>query len=211
MRMPPAVASSLRLQQSLSDARFDQVYPREHRIRSWVHWTPLDVAHRVCALLDPTPTCRVLDVGAGVGKLCHVGALSTSASWFGIERDPEMVQVAAKAAMALGVADRATFVQGDVDDLDWSEFDAFYFYNPFAERLWATDEEPGDRRNTYVAKVALTQNRLAAAAPGTRVVTYHGFGGDMPASYDLVHREPAHEDELQLWIRRAELPRDNAE
>jgi hypothetical protein len=25
----------------------------------------------------------------------------------------------------------------------------------------------------------------------------------MPPCYELVHREPAHEDELQLWIRRA--------
>jgi SAM-dependent methyltransferase len=203
MRMPPAVASSIRLQQSLSDAHFDQVYPREHRVRSWVHWTPLDVAYRVCALLDPTPTCRVLDVGSGVGKMCHVGAMTTEASWFGIERDHEMVRVAIEAAAALGVAERTTFVEGNADDLDWSIFDGFYLYNPYAEQLWAEAIDPEARRTAYTAAIASTQQRLAAAAPGTRVVTYHGFGGDMPSNYELVHREPAHEDELQLWIRRA--------
>jgi predicted RNA methylase len=202
MQVPPAVASSLRLQQSLSDVQFDQVYPREHRVRSWVHWTPLDVAYRVCALLDPTPTCRVLDVGAGVGKLCHVGALTTAASWVGVERDPEMVQVATRAAIALGVTERTTFLQGDAYDVDWSAFDGIYLYNPFAEQLWVEEIDPETRRTAYSANIASTQERLAAARSGTRVVTYHGFGGDMPASYDLVHREPAHEDELQLWIQR---------
>jgi predicted RNA methylase len=167
-----------------------------------VHWTPLDVAYRVCALLDPTPTCRVLDVGAGVGKLCHVGALTTAASWVGVERDPEMVQVATRAAIALGVTERTTFLQGDAYDVDWSAFDGIYLYNPFAEQLWVEEIDPETRRTAYSANIASTQERLAAARSGTRVVTYHGFGGDMPASYDLVHREPAHEDELQLWIQR---------
>jgi protein-L-isoaspartate O-methyltransferase len=203
MQVPPAVASSLRLQQSLSDAQFDQVYPREQRVRSWVHWTPLDVAYRVCALLDPTPTCRVLDVGAGVGKLCHVGALTTAASWIGIERDPAMVHVATRAAIALGVAERTTFLVGDANDVDWSTFDGIYLYNPFAEQLWVEAIEPETRRTAYTANIAATQQHLAAARAGTRVVTYHGFGGDMPASYELVHREPAHEDELQLWIQGA--------
>lgn len=199
--MPPAVASTGRLQRSLDDLSFDRVYPREQRQRSWIHWTPLDVARRVCALLDPSPTSRVLDIGAGVGKMCHIGALTTAATWFGVERDPEMVRIANEAAVALGVADRAKFITGDIDDIDWSVFDAFYLYNPYAEQLWSEELDPLARRDAYVANVALTQRRLDAAAPGTRLVTYHGFGGEVPLSYDMVHREPAHEDELQLWVR----------
>jgi SAM-dependent methyltransferase len=200
--MPQDVASpAQRLQHSLCDSVFDRVYPREQRRRSWIHWTPLDVAYRVCALLEPCQ--RVLDVGAGVGKLCHIGALTTTSSWFGIERDPEMVQIANEASIALGVADRAKFTVGNVDELDWSVFDGFYLYNPYAEQLWSEELDPLARRDAYIANVALTQQRLDAAAPGTRVVTYHGFGGELPATYEMLHREPAHEDELQLWIRRA--------
>jgi len=199
--MPQTVASALRLQQSLDDARFDRIYPREQRRRSWIHWTPLDVAHRVCALLAPEPTSRVLDIGAGIGKLCHVGALTTQAKWFGIEHDPEMVRIANETSVALGVEDRAKFIAGDVDDIDWSVFDRFYIYNPYAEQLWREELDPGARQEAYVANIANTQRRLDAAAPGTRLVTFHGFGGEVPDSYDLVHREPAHEDELKLWIR----------
>jgi 2-polyprenyl-3-methyl-5-hydroxy-6-metoxy-1,4-benzoquinol methylase len=50
---------------------FDQIYPGEQRERSCLHWTPLDVAQRACALLASEPAARVLDIGAGVGKLCR--------------------------------------------------------------------------------------------------------------------------------------------
>jgi len=42
------------------------------------------------------------------------------------------------------------------------------------------------------------ERRLAAARPGTRVVTYHGFGGEMPPGFERVRRDA---DELSLWIR----------
>lgn len=196
------VPAALRLQQSLDDASFDRVYPREHRRRSWTHWTPLDVARRVCALLEPTVKSRVLDVGAGIGKLCHIGALTTPATWVGIEHDSEMVRVGNETAAVLGVADRARLVEGDIDDIDWSAFDRFYLFNPYAEQLWREELDPGVRHDTYLANVATTQRHLDAALPGSRLVTYHGFGGEVPASYELVHSEPAHEDKLDLWIRR---------
>jgi SAM-dependent methyltransferase len=200
--MPQEVAHALRHRLPITDPRFDRIYPIAHRPRSEMHWTPLEVALRACALLGVEPSSRVLDIGAGVGKLCLVGALTTSARWFGIERVPEMVAAANAAAAALGVADRARFLEGDAESLEWSMFDAFYLFNPFAEQLWAEHEDPLARRDAYLEDVALTQQRLAEAIPGTRVVTYHGFGGDMPPSYELLHREAAFEDELQLWVRR---------
>ncbi len=195
----------------MQDVIFDQVFPAVHRLRSWVYWTPVDVALRACALLAPTDAHRVLDVGAGVGKLCLVGAMSTSASWFGIERDAEMVDVANAAARTLGVHDRVRFAHGDVRSLDLSAYDAFYLFNPFAEVLFDDCDDPLARRDDYVAMIAHVQEQLANAAPGTRIVTYHGLGGDMPVGYELAHEEPAREDHLRLWIRagqrRRGLPR----
>jgi hypothetical protein len=37
---------------------------------------------------------------------------------------------------------------------------------------------------------------------GTRVVTYHGFGGEFPGDYVLVHRVAVASDYLSLWIKR---------
>ena len=35
----------------------------------------------------------------------------------------------------------------------------------------------------------MMKTQLALARVGTRVVTYHGFGGEMPAGYEVVSRD----------------------
>ena len=197
---PQEIANALRRGEALDDKTFDKLYPFGHRLRSWLHWTPLEVARRACSLLAPAPGTRVLDVGAGVGKVCLVGALTTEAQWFGIERDPTMVMLATAAATELDVP--ASFWLGEMTAVDWSSFAAFYLFNPFAEILLTSPEAPLVRHARYQESVAFVEDQLAAATPGTRVVTYHGFGGTMPASFDLVHRESTGEAELCLHVRR---------
>lgn len=197
---PQAIAHAIRHGEAMDDRTFDRLFPFAHRLRSWLHWTPLEVARRACSLLAPRPGARVLDVGSGVGKVCLVGALTTDATWIGIERDPAMVLAANAAATEL-VA-HTCFLLGEMTDVDWSSFAAFYLFNPFAEILLTSDDEPPTRHAQYRADVEFVERQLAATAPGTRVVTYHGFGGEMPASFDLAHRESTGEAELCLWIRR---------
>src|SRR3954452_18195742 len=73
---PPAAAlgDALRSGAAVPDAEFDRLFPDELRDRSYLHWTPVEVAVRAAELLAPSPRgIRVLDVGAGVGKLCLIG------------------------------------------------------------------------------------------------------------------------------------------
>ncbi len=189
--------------QELGDEVFDRLYPFSQRTRSSYHWTPIDIALRVCALLEPQRGDLVLDVGAGVGKMCIIGALVTAGTWHGIELDARMVHAAEVAARRLDVAERTQFTVGAAGAIDWAPFSAFYFYNPFAESLFKSAVDPAIRRGTYLENLAVVEKKLAATRPGTRVVTYHGFGGDVPDGFELVAREPAREDELCLWIRRA--------
>lgn len=184
----------------MKDVAFDQVFPSGQRFRSLLYWTPVDVAVRAAALLAPTPRHRVLDVGSGVGKLCLVGATTTQATWCGIEQELEMVQAATVAAAQLNVEHRVRFVHGPITAIDWSLFDAFYFFNPFAELMWSGDGDLDERRARCTAAIAFAESELACSVAGTRVVTYHGFGGELPPGFEIVHREPAREDELCLWI-----------
>lgn len=197
-----AISSAIRRGAPVDDCAFDLIYPSAQRARSWLHWTPLEVAQRAAELLAPVAGEKVLDVGSGVGKPCLVGALTTEAAWFGIERDPDMVRAANDAAKRLGVGDRAAFRLGDMELVDWTAYDAFYLFNPFAELLAGDDLDALDRRIRYVDSVELVQDKLAHARRGTRVVTYHGFGGDMPPQLELVCREARREGELCLWIKR---------
>lgn len=159
--------------------------PADLRYLSAVHWTPAAVARRAIEWLAPAQAMRVLDVGSGVGKLCLLGAMSTTSHWYGVERERPLVVSAIEAARSLRVEDRTSFVHGDALSVDWSPFEALYFYNPFD-------------LGTDMARV---EARLSALRPGVRVVTYCGFGGAIPAGYDLMAQEIIDRCELALWVR----------
>lgn len=181
----------------VSDAAFDSLFPEELRSRSELHWTSLAIARRAIALLDGA---TVLDVGCGTGKVCLL-ALLAGQCWWGVDTDARSIEAANHAAYELGVRDRARFVHASAWDLDWHQFDGFYFFNPFP--VAADDPRNAFQKyGAFVAECTKAEQRLASLATGTRVVTYHGFGGDMPAGWERTHREPAGTDELALWLRR---------
>ncbi|HEX3760389.1 MAG TPA: class I SAM-dependent methyltransferase [Kofleriaceae bacterium] len=202
--MLPALAlgEALRRGAAVPDAEFDQLFPDELRDRSHLHWTPVAVAIRAAELLAPSPRgIRVLDVGAGVGKLCLIGALVTGAVWWGIEQDPVQIAAAHHAAWALDATHQTRFVQGDGSRLSWDGFDAFYFYNPFHTVMLAPHASPFLRYATIRATLRRIEHQLAATPPGTRVVTFHGFGGQLPASFTQIAREPAGDGALELFVQ----------
>ncbi len=198
---------SLRLRERfLADAEFDEVYPASLRAVSASFWTPVSVALRAADLLARGPATRVLDVGSGAGKLCIVGAAATGALFTGVEHRGHLVQAAREAARRWG-ADSAQFVHGTLDTVDVQSFDAIYFYNPFEENLWSChghiDRTVALSRERFRADVALAEELLGKARAGTRVVTYHGFGGEMPSGYRRALREAVHTDFLELWVKES--------
>lgn len=196
-----AVREALQHHAAVPDEAFDQVFPEELRERSHLHWTPVATAIRAAELLAPERSARVLDVGAGVGKLCLVGALVTGAMWWGVEQDPVQIAAANQAAWALDLGRRTRFVQGDGSRLAWDEFDALYFFNPFGTVMLAPHASPFVRYATIQSTLRRIEQRLATTRPGTRVVTYHGWGGKLPAGYRRMSSEAAGGDFLELWIR----------
>jgi hypothetical protein len=199
---PRAVLAALRGRTTVDDAVFDQLYPDEVARLSGVHWTPVSVALRASELLAPEPGMRVLDVGAGAGKLCCLGAVTRAGSWHGIERDPALVAVAIQTADRLEVGSRTRFDAGDALALDWRGYDSLYFYNPFESQLFGGGFARVAGGVGFADQVAHTQDRMAELPPGTRVVTFHGFGGDLPRGFALASAEEVAGGKLALWIRR---------
>jgi hypothetical protein len=188
------------------------------REKSELHFTPVEVARRAAELLADGPNTRILDVGSAVGKFCIVGAVTVpEAHFIGVERRRHLVSVAARLARRLELAN-VTFACIDAIEIDWSHFDAFYLFNPFAEHLPnvpSLDETIELDPEYFLFYVRFVRQRLAEARIGTRVVAYHGFGGDPPPGYMLLADEPAGTDRLELWLktrptrgRRPSEPRD---
>lgn len=196
------VTRGLRTGSALSDPVFDRIYPEWVRELSEPHWTPLDVARRAAALLAVDSNTKILDVGSGSGKFCLVGALTTPATFVGVEQRGELVHVARQTAR-LCCATRARFLHANMMALDWSEFDGFYLFNPFYEHIAVylpPISDPVELSPEYYTQYVLaTCVKLFAARKGARVVTYYGFGGPMPPGFQRVLREPASSDFLELW------------
>lgn len=199
------VASRLRAGVLVGDAAFDLLYPDELRIVSSQHWTPVAVAARAAQMLVDAGASRIADVGAGPGKFCLIGALTTGARFTGMERRAHLVATARHVAQRLS-ADRAHFVRADVLDCTFDGHDGFYFYNPFYEQICTSllpiDDDLDPCPLLFRKYVLAAAERLARAPVGTAVVTYHGFGGVMPPGYERVHREAAGNDHLSLWRKR---------
>src|SRR5687768_12561488 len=67
-----------------------------------------------------TASDYVIDLGSGDGRMV-IAAAKRGARALGVEFNPEMVKLAQQRAAEAGVADRATFVQGDMFEADISK------------------------------------------------------------------------------------------
>ena len=200
------IARALRSGTLVADRIFDEIFPFAARSKSSVYWTPVEVAVRAARLLANKPDLTILDIGSGIGKFCIVAAAAVHANVRGIEHRPHLVDVAREAAAKIGV--RASFDTGTIQEQDASAIDGFYFFNPFAEnmcnaadRLDASVELSEDR---FWTDVSAAEELLTKARVGARVVTYCGFGGELPDGYVLSSREQCGGGRLDLWVKEAE-------
>lgn len=199
---PIEIVRALRRRRLVVDRVFDDVFPIELRRASSIHWTPVEVAVRAARLLAAGPDKTILDIGSGIGKFCLIAAATVKARVRGIEQRSHFVDVARAAAAELDVA--VDFVHGTLEGEDAHAVDGVYLFNPFAENLCAREDHLDDSVELSPARfsrdVEATERFLASARPGTRVVTYCGFGGAMPAGYALALRE-SRAGRLELWIK----------
>jgi SAM-dependent methyltransferase len=170
-----------------------------------VHWTPLHVAIRAVNLLvgREGKNTRVLDVGSGIGKVCLVGALVTGADFTGIERREYFARFANALSEDQSIPN-ARSIHGEMAALDWSGYDSFYLFNPFYENRMPTlriDHLVCLSEGRYQQLIEVVEAKLASLRVGTRVVTYHGFGGRMPESYSLQSSEFIDSGSLDLWVK----------
>lgn len=116
----------------------------------------------------------VIDLGAGLGKVCFLVHLATGARCVGVELQPDLVAAARAASERLGVRDDdVSFVEGDVREVDEAllrEGDVFYMFTPF--------------RGPALDAVLCRLERIAA----TKRITVAALGFDIERPSGGVHR-----------------------
>jgi hypothetical protein len=97
---------------------------------------------------------------------------------------------------------------GDATLVSWDQYDGLYFFNPFAESTYERDDrfdnEVAFSTMRFGAELLRAETMLARARLGTVVVTYHGLGGAIPSSYELVADELAGSDRIRIWVQRSQ-------
>lgn len=180
---------------------YDNIYPSHIKDLSQTHWTPVDIA-RKAALFLGVPQTKVLDIGSGVGKFCiTAGAHYPQTDFIGIEQRKELYNHA-EAARTMVKLDNVSFIHGNITELDYNDFDHFYFFNSFYENI-----DPGSRiDNSIKTSVELYTHysrfifsMLDTRKSGTRLVTYFARETQIPTSYDLIENGY---NKLKMWIRR---------
>jgi len=155
--------------------------------------TPDEVVHRMLALAQTRPGDLVADLGSGDGRIVIAAAQKFGARGLGIELDARLVERSRENAARAGVADRVSFVQGDVlaADISAASVVTIYLLPDLMNRL---------------------QPRfLQRLQPGTRIVS-HAFTmtGWRPDGRETMHIAKPHpgqgdESSLYLWIVPADV------
>ncbi len=193
---------------SFEDEKFDRIYPAKFRRLSSLHWTQVGVAAAAAELLVTASGTRVFDVGCGCGKFLLVAASSSAGHFTGVEQRADLAAAARAAAKRLHLAN-VDIRHGNILDIAFAEFDAFYIFNPFEEnmahghRIDASVQLSARLFKQYTNYVA---SQLGAMPLGTRVVTYAGYADEIPSCYTcemaLFH------DDLKLWVKHREFEPD---
>jgi len=185
-----------------SDIQFNQLYPISIQVLARRHWTPLGVARKAASFLAAENNVRILDIGSGVGKFCLGSAYyKPKASYYGVEQRKSLISHAETAREMLHTAN-VTFIHGNFTQLDFKNFDHFYFYNAFYENLACTDkiddsiDYSGELYNYYNQYLF---RQLEQKPAGTRLATFHSLEDEIPQSYFVVGSE--FDNLLKFWVK----------
>ena len=196
------------------DRSFDRFLPESLRLVSPEYWTPLAVAQRAAEWFDSAGFQTVVDIGSGAGKFCIAAALFGRCRFIGLEQYSSLATAARALADLFDVDDRISFVAGAFENVPTPSGDAYYFFNPFGEYWLGPDHPPregadfADRR--YQNDIAAAEDLLRRVPVGTCVLTYNGFGGRVPAGYELIRVDWQVPGALRLWKKQHDVPKRGA-
>ena len=186
---------------NLDEDAFNLLLPEKIMLKSKRFFTPVSIAIESAKWLSGDDNRNILDIGAGAGKFCLFGAMNTKSNIVGIEIRPHLVEIAENIFRYFGVKN-ARMIHGNITEFQFTEFNAFYIYNPFHENIvpfLRMDDTILLSEDFYCVYIQHTRSQLAIAQIGTRLVTYHGGNLEVPTSYKKV--EEFYGGNLKFWIK----------
>jgi predicted RNA methylase len=145
---PLAIALSLGIASAQpAEKPFEPTVGQQGKDVVWVP-TPQALVDRMLDMAKLTPADIHYDLGSGDGRTV-ITAAKRGATAFGVEYNPKMVELSRANAVKEGVTDKATFIQGDIFQTDFSKANVItlFLLPDLNERLRPTilEMKPGTR------------------------------------------------------------------
>jgi Methyltransferase domain len=183
----------------VTDSEFDKIYPKKIKAVSEIHFTPVSIAKMAAAYLAENSGTKVLDVGAGAGKFCMIGAACTKGYFYGVEQRKNLCSMAKRISNHYHL-DNVAFINENIINIEFKAFDAFYFFNAFYENvslLGAIDTKIALDKQLYYDYSYYVRDQLAEMPIGTKLVTFHSFLKEIPDNYQV--QFTSFDEKLKFW------------
>ena len=183
------------------DTEFDGLCPKHFQLLSLKYFTPLSIARKAAEFLS-LPNTRVLDIGSGAGKFClTAGYHFQKTSFYGVEQRHELYHLAESIKRYIDLPN-VNFIYGNVTQINFKEFDHFYFYNAFHEnidQMYQIDNTIELSEGLYNYYTQYLHMALSAKPTGTRLVTFQSLEQEIPPDYRLA--DVSNDTLLKMWIK----------
>jgi hypothetical protein len=196
------IFKNLRKNINIEDSVFNKLYPARIRSLSERHWTPVAIAKIAADYLVDKPDKKVLDIGAGVGKFCFIGAASTKGIFYGVEQRAALTKLSQKIAKKYDV-ENVEFINSNITEICFSDYDAFYFYNSFFENIdtsFPIDKIVIPKSELFLSYSNYMRDQLDKTPKHTKLVTFWSTWEEIPESFDLEYS--ACNGVLNFWKKR---------
>ena len=184
---------------SKEDLFFDTLSSKEFRNHSNVHWSKSTIIEKSVFYLKKNEVEKVLDIGSGIGKFCILGTKLSNISFTGVELRENLFNES-QSIKKKHCLSNVHFIHDDIKNIDFSSFDAFYYYNPFCEHLATADiiddnHELSEERYYEYEEIVL--GKLNNLSIGTIMILHNSKSFTLSEDYTL---EEIHFDgELTFW------------
>ncbi|WP_322113890.1 methyltransferase [Leptospira soteropolitanensis] len=188
----------------MTDAIWDSYLPKKFQLLSSFQWTPIPVIERTWKYLSlEKEITSIMDLGSGVGKFCiHLSILSNhSINIWGVEDREDLVTLS-ESLKELWNTSEVTFK--NVNFLDQFPYghSHYYCFNPLYETMKGShsiDSSKIKSANQFLMDLEVLKKKLYQLSSGTKLITYHGFGGSFLSGFRIVLKEEISGGEFLIW------------
>ncbi|TGL04422.1 methyltransferase domain-containing protein [Leptospira bouyouniensis] len=197
--------TSLGVGEPMTDQIWDKFLPVKYQTLSPYQWTPISVVLSTWEYLREEKVSSVVDLGSGVGKFC-LNLARVSEHQFpilGIEDRKELFQIADSLREKWNFK-KVKFEHGNFLKEFPYGYSHYYCFNPLYETMKASHSIDGSKDKSailFIQNLQLLKNHFLNCKIGTKIITYHGFGGSTLPGFKVLLKKELEFGEWMVWER----------